>query len=53
MALLKQLYILFDHVLLLEFKVVMVLSAITRNYGNYPYGNYVDNAPVGKLITLN
>jgi len=26
---------------------------ITQNYGNYPYGNYVGNAPVGKEITLN
>jgi len=44
-----------------EFKAVMVLAAITRNYsnysygnypyGNYPYGNYVGNAPV--VITLN
>jgi len=31
----------------------MVLPTITRNYGNYPYGNYVDNAPIGKVITLN
>jgi len=39
--------------ILLEFKAVMVLPTITRNYGNYPYGNYVGNAPVGKVITLN
>jgi len=31
----------------------MVLPEITRNYGNYPYSNYVGNAPVGKVITLN
>jgi len=31
----------------------MVLLAITWNYGKYPYGNYVGNAPVGKVITLN
>jgi len=28
----------------------MELPAITRNYGIYPYGNYVGNAPVGKVI---
>jgi len=28
-------------------------NCVTRNYGNYPYGNYVGNAPVGKVITLN
>jgi len=27
----------------------MVLPTITRNYGNFPYGNYVGNAPVGKV----
>jgi len=37
----------------LEFKAVIVLPEITRNYGNYPYGNYVGNAPVGKVIILN
>jgi len=37
----------------LEFKAVMVLPTITHNYGNYPYGNYVGNALVGKVITLN
>jgi len=31
----------------------MVSPEITRNYGNYLYGNYVGNAPVGKVITLN
>jgi len=36
-----------------EFKAVMVLPTITQNYCNYPYGNYVGNAPVGKVITLN
>jgi len=30
----------------------MVLPEITHNYSNYPYGNYVGNAPVGKVITL-
>jgi len=30
----------------------MVLPEITWKYGNYPYGNYVGNAPVGKVITL-
>jgi len=39
--------------LALEFKAVIVLPTITHNYGNYPYGNYVSNAPVGKAITLN
>jgi len=29
----------------IEFKAVMVLREITRNYGNYRYGNYVGNAP--------
>jgi len=29
----------------LEFKAVMVLPKVTRNYGNYPYGKYVGNAP--------
>jgi len=38
---------------MLEFKAVIVLPEITRNYGNYPYGNYVGNALVGKVITLN
>jgi len=28
-------------------------NGVTRNYSNYPYGNYVGNAPVGKVITLN
>jgi len=37
----------------LQFKAVMVLLAITRNYGNYPYGNYIGSAPDGKVITLN
>jgi len=37
----------------LEFKAVMVLPEIIRNYGNYPYGNYVGNALIGKVITLN
>jgi len=37
----------------LEFKAVMVFPEITRNHGNFPYGNYVGNAPVGKVITLN
>jgi len=37
----------------IEFKAVMVLPEITQNYGNYPYGDYVGNAPVGKVITLN
>jgi len=40
-------------VLWLEFKAVIVLPTITHNYGNYRYGNYVGNAPVGKVITLN
>jgi len=35
---------------LVEFKAVIVLPTITRNYGNYPYGNYVGSAPVGKVI---
>jgi len=35
----------------LEFKAVIVLPEITQNYGNYPYSNYVGNAPVGKVIT--
>jgi len=39
--------------LYLEFKAVIVLPTITHKYGNYPYGNYVGNAPVGKVITLN
>jgi len=39
--------------LYVEFKAVIVLPAITHNYGNYPYGNYVSIAPVGKVITLN
>jgi len=39
--------------LLVEFKAVIVLPTITHNYGNYPYGNYVGNAPVSKVITLN
>jgi len=30
----------------IEFKAVMVLP---ENYGNFPYGNYVSNAPVGKV----
>jgi len=34
-----------------EFKAVFVLPTITHNYGNYLYGNYVGNAPVGKVIT--
>jgi len=34
-----------------EFKAVIVLPTITHNYGNNPYGNYVGNAPVGKVIT--
>jgi len=34
----------------LEFKAVIVLHTITRNYGNCPYGNYVGNAPVDKVI---
>jgi len=38
--------------LVVEFKAVIVLPEITRNYGNYPYSNYVGNAPVGKVITL-
>jgi len=33
-----------------EFKAVIVLPQITQNY---LYGNYVGNAPVGKVITLN
>jgi len=37
----------------LEFKAVIVLPTIAHNYGNYPYGNYVGNAPAGKVITLN
>jgi len=37
----------------LEFKAVIVLHTITQNYGDYPYSNYVGNAPVGKVITLN
>jgi len=28
-------------------------NGVTRNYGNYPYGNYIGNAPVSKVITLN
>jgi len=28
-------------------------NCVTRNYGNYPYGNFVGNAPVGNIITLN
>jgi len=32
-----------------EFKAEMVLTEITRNCGNYPYSNYVGNAPVGKV----
>jgi len=35
----------------LKFKAVMVLPAITQNYGNYPYSTYVGNATVGKVIT--
>jgi len=35
----------------LEFKAVIVLPTITHNYGNYLYGNYVGNTPVGKVIT--
>jgi len=38
--------------LLLEFKAVIVLPTITHNYGNYPYGNYVGNAPVGKVFAI-
>jgi len=30
-----------------------MLPEITQNYSNYPYGNYVGNAPVGKVIALN
>jgi len=37
----------------LEFKAVMVLPTITRNYDNYPYGNYIGNALVSNVITLN
>jgi len=40
-------------VLHVEFKAVIVLPVITHNYGNYPYGNYVGNAPVGMVITSN
>jgi len=40
----------FEGVLQVEFKAVIVLPTITHNY---PYGNYVGNAPVGKVITLN
>jgi len=29
----------------------MVFPEITRIYGNYPYSNYIGNAPVGKVIT--
>jgi len=29
-----------------------VLPAINNNYGNYPYGNYVGNEPVGKVKHL-
>jgi len=29
---------------ILEFEAVMVLPEITRNYGNYYYGNHVGNA---------
>jgi len=29
----------------IEFKAVMVLPAITQNYCNYRYGNYVGSAP--------
>jgi len=36
----------------LEFRAVIVFPEITLNYGNYHYGNYVGNAPVGKVITL-
>jgi len=36
-----------------EYKAVIVLPAITHNYGNYLYGNYVGNAHVSKVITLN
>jgi len=39
--------------LLLKFKAVIVLPEITQNYSNHPYDNYVSNAPVGKVITLN
>jgi len=31
-------------------------NGVTRNYVQlryYPYGNYIGNAPVGKVITLN
>jgi len=35
----------------LEFKAVIVLPTITHKYGNYLYGNYVGNAPVGKVFT--
>jgi len=31
----------------------MVLPEITWKYSNYPYGNYVGNTPVGRVITLN
>jgi len=31
----------------------MVLPTITRNYSNYPYGNFIGNAPAGKGIALN
>jgi len=39
-------------VLPLECKAVIALPEITQNYGNYPYGNYVGNALVGKVISL-
>jgi len=38
------------YILHLEFKAVIVLPAITHNHGNYLYGNYVGNAPVGTWI---
>jgi len=41
-----------DFVITVEFKAVMVLPEITRNYSDYSYGNYVGNALIGKVITL-
>jgi len=38
---------------LLPITRVQSSNGVTGNYGNYPYGNYAGNAPVGKVITLN
>jgi len=36
-----------------EFKAAMVLPEITRNNGNYSYGNYVNNANVENALLVN